>query len=188
VNRFRLTLIAILAFIMVGNAYSERYISPSEMILLPGPCRVVRGTYAFKNYKDVKEHILLIANGESDTPFINEGLRDGKIVSVDTGASVKIIEEMDFHGIKIWMFSGGPTGSTLYSWKRLAFECYSKDKINDKFINAAYEGDLGEVKRWLDLGADINAKNSIGQTALFLASMYRHQEVVTFLEAKGAKK
>ena len=185
--RLRIAVITICAVVMMdGSAYSQ-VLDLTKMVLWPGPCRIIKNTYALKSYEDVKKHILLIENGESDTPFITEGVRDGKIVSLDPGDPVIIIEEMDFRGKKIWMFNGGSKGATLYSWKRLAFECYNQTKIDDKFINAAYEGKLEEVKFFFNLGANINAKNSIGQTALRLASMYNHSEVVAFLKANGGK-
>lgn len=182
--RLRIAVITICAVVMmVGSAYSQ---TTDKQCLLP------HSAMAWKNYDDVKKHVLTIMNGESDTPIITEGMRDRKIV--DAHGLVTIIEEMNFMGINIGMFRDR-SGTILYSWTRLGFKCEivktaaeKAVELNRKFINAAYEGKLEEVKRFLNEGADINAKNSIGQTALKLASMYGHRDVVNFLEAQGGKK
>jgi uncharacterized protein len=50
--------------------------------------------------------------------------------------------------------------------------------INDDLIAAAREGDLPEVKRLLARGAEVNAKNEYGKTALMLATIMGHRKVV----------
>jgi ankyrin repeat protein len=56
----------------------------------------------------------------------------------------------------------------------------------DDLINAAKQGDLPRVKTLVADGADVNAKNSDGATALMVASETRNLEVVQSLLAKGA--
>ncbi len=56
----------------------------------------------------------------------------------------------------------------------------------DDLFNAATSHDLPRVKALLALGADVNAKNAHGATALFGASYYGNLDVVQVLLAKGA--
>jgi ankyrin repeat protein len=46
---------------------------------------------------------------------------------------------------------------------------------------AAWRGDLEEVTRLVDGGADVNWRDSIGETALFGAAAWGHVEVVRHL-------
>ena len=52
---------------------------------------------------------------------------------------------------------------------------------------AAYYGDLCEVERLLAAGANVNAKDRNGITALMAASLEGHREVVALLLARGAE-
>jgi uncharacterized protein len=54
-------------------------------------------------------------------------------------------------------------------------------------MSASLEGHAGVVKVLLDGGADINAKAKDGFTALKVASLMNHPEVVKLLKAHGAK-
>jgi ankyrin repeat protein len=54
-------------------------------------------------------------------------------------------------------------------------------------VSAAYYGDLSEVKRLLAAGANVNAKEKNGITALMAASLAGHREVAALLLAKGAE-
>jgi uncharacterized protein len=51
---------------------------------------------------------------------------------------------------------------------------------------AAWSGDLREVKRLISAGADVNWRDSVGETALFGACAWGHQDVVRFLLSAGA--
>ncbi|MEI6544009.1 MAG: ankyrin repeat domain-containing protein [Methylococcales bacterium] len=53
-------------------------------------------------------------------------------------------------------------------------------------IDAAEAGDLLKVQALLTAGADVNAKNEVGGTALMDASRNGHKEIVKALIAKGA--
>ncbi len=57
---------------------------------------------------------------------------------------------------------------------------------NEKLIRAAKEGRLDEVTRLLKSGADINAKDGKGDTALIGACFWGHTDVVKLLLEKGA--
>ena len=52
--------------------------------------------------------------------------------------------------------------------------------------NSARSGHLAEVKKAIEKGADINAKNNDGKTALMIASQNGHLEVVQYLFTRGA--
>ena len=54
-------------------------------------------------------------------------------------------------------------------------------------IHAASHGDNAEVKRLLDTGADVNAVNKDGFTALMMAAEESHAEIVKILIAAGAE-
>ena len=65
----------------------------------------------------------------------------------------------------------------------------SKDKepsVASQLVRAASTGDLSAVKALLDAGADVNCLNEGGQTALILASVMGHAEVVAHLIEAGA--
>jgi ankyrin repeat protein len=58
--------------------------------------------------------------------------------------------------------------------------------VNEDLIEASRRGDLPEVKRLLAKGADVNAKDKFGRTALISAAGNNQQETVKLLLAKGA--
>lgn len=58
--------------------------------------------------------------------------------------------------------------------------------INEDLLDAAYDGDLVEVKKLLNEGADINTKSEDGFTPLMNAARNGDIEVVKFLIDKGA--
>ena len=60
------------------------------------------------------------------------------------------------------------------------------DELNEKMIEAATNGKADEVNRLIDEGADPNAKNSGGLTALHRAVFYGHKDVVRVLLDRGA--
>ncbi|MCH7804350.1 MAG: ankyrin repeat domain-containing protein [Acidobacteria bacterium] len=57
--------------------------------------------------------------------------------------------------------------------------------INSQLIEAAKNGDTVSIKALLDAGADVNAKNEDGLTALWWAA--GHTEIVELLKKAGAK-
>jgi len=58
--------------------------------------------------------------------------------------------------------------------------------VNEDLIEAAKSGDLHKVKRLIDQGAKVNAKDKDGSTALMLASQSGKLKVVKVLIGKGA--
>jgi hypothetical protein len=60
--------------------------------------------------------------------------------------------------------------------------------LNENLFEAAYRGDLPEVKPLLAKGAEVNAKNKHGRTALMLASMRGHREIQEMLIKAGFSK
>jgi len=65
-----------------------------------------------------------------------------------------------------------------------------KKALNDQLIDAAFQNNLKTVKKTLDDGADANAVNGYGQTALMLAAeslpLYGKQDIVATLMDHGA--
>ncbi len=65
----------------------------------------------------------------------------------------------------------------------------SKEELGEKFVDAAKEQNLAEMKRLLELGADINYANKNNKnTALHWASDKNNFEIVTYLLKNGADK
>jgi ankyrin repeat protein len=58
--------------------------------------------------------------------------------------------------------------------------------MDEELENACIDGDLEEVKRLLDDGVDVNSKNNVGSTPLYLACTFRHANVVKILIDRGA--
>ncbi len=65
-----------------------------------------------------------------------------------------------------------------------------KKKLNDQLINAAFQSDIETVKKTLDAGADVNAVDEYGQTALMLAAeslrVYDKKDIISILLERGA--
>ena len=57
---------------------------------------------------------------------------------------------------------------------------------NDDLINATRNNTVQEVKRLLNEGADVNARNQDGWTSLMMAALGGHLEVAKLLIDKGA--
>ena len=57
---------------------------------------------------------------------------------------------------------------------------------NDELIRVSFKGNIAKVDELLNKGADVNAKNKLGNTALINASMTGHTETVARLLEKGA--
>lgn len=74
----------------------------------------------------------------------------------------------------------------ILSLSLVSFSLFSSE-ISDKLLNAAKEGNLEEVSKLLDSGANINYEDDYGKTALIKAASNGHPEVVLFLLKKGAK-
>ena len=61
------------------------------------------------------------------------------------------------------------------------------EKEEEEFIDAAKNGDLDTIKRLLEINhVDVNCQNSYGITALLMASITGHHDVVDFLAGNGA--
>ena len=55
------------------------------------------------------------------------------------------------------------------------------------FLQAVKSGDVAEVKRLIEAGADVNAQSNNGYTVLMAASQYGQLEVCKLLIEKGAE-
>ena len=63
--------------------------------------------------------------------------------------------------------------------------CASLQERNASLLKAATAGDTATVKRMLESGADINARDRFGDTALHLALKQRHAETVALLISRS---
>src|SRR5579875_448163 len=62
----------------------------------------------------------------------------------------------------------------------------SKEKLSADLLDAAASGQIGKVLDLISTGADVNAKNKWGETALMLAAQHGRAEAVKILiEAKA---
>ena len=61
-----------------------------------------------------------------------------------------------------------------------------QQKLNKQLLRAAYFGQLDNVKKAIDGGADVNGADDDGKTALIWTSMYGMMSVSEFLNSKGA--
>ena len=60
--------------------------------------------------------------------------------------------------------------------------------INSDLLTAAMQGDTNQVKALLDKGANVNAKDEDGLTALMYAKEINHTKIIEVLKQYGAKK
>ena len=60
------------------------------------------------------------------------------------------------------------------------------NNLNQELLEAACEGNVNEVKRLIVDGADVNASDDYGWTALMIAAGCGHTETCEMLIAKGA--
>ena len=60
------------------------------------------------------------------------------------------------------------------------------DDLNEKLITAGKTGDTATVKSSIEKGANVNAKDKLGQTALIVAAKNGHVETVQTLISQGA--
>ncbi len=58
--------------------------------------------------------------------------------------------------------------------------------VNDDLIKASQRGNIGLVRQAVEKGANINAKDEYGNTALMHAAQQDHKEMVTLLKRHGA--
>ena len=64
--------------------------------------------------------------------------------------------------------------------------CGPSEPLDISIHDAARIGDIEAVKQHLADGADVNAKNKVGQTPLHEAAASGHKEIAELLIAKGA--
>ncbi len=62
----------------------------------------------------------------------------------------------------------------------------SKEELNAQLIEAAEAGNIKNVKKLLKQGAEVDARDNYGWTALMRAAMWGHLDVVKFLAELGA--
>ncbi|HZI20007.1 MAG TPA: ankyrin repeat domain-containing protein [Pyrinomonadaceae bacterium] len=65
-------------------------------------------------------------------------------------------------------------------------EANSNVKGRTPLMLAAFKGDLPAVRRLLAEGADVNARDEVGDTALMFAAFRGHEAIVNLLLSRGA--
>ena len=82
-------------------------------------------------------------------------------------------------------FGGGTAGAE----EELKMFGLFKNRKNFALVDAAREGELEKIRKLLETGADVNAKNKDGYTALGLASlMSQPKSMEVLFEAGGRSK
>ncbi|XP_071148590.1 fibronectin type 3 and ankyrin repeat domains protein 1-like [Mytilus edulis] len=62
------------------------------------------------------------------------------------------------------------------------------ERLNEQLRNAAYNGRLGDLKRCIQQGADLEYRDSVGATPLVWAAVKGHLEIVRYLVTVGCDK
>jgi ankyrin repeat protein len=67
------------------------------------------------------------------------------------------------------------------------FENHSRfDKLMPGVLIDAYQGDIGNVRKYIELGGDVNVTDNMGNTALMRAALGDRSKVVEYLLREGA--
>jgi ankyrin repeat protein len=82
--------------------------------------------------------------------------------------------------------SGAVTALWVAALSGVLGACATSQISGPPLFRAAYAGDLAEVRRLLETGADVNATDPEGRSPLFTASFEGHLDVVDLLIARGA--
>ena len=75
----------------------------------------------------------------------------------------------------------------VLSWSPLAAGQAGSNSLDYQLISAAYNGDTTVVQQLLEKGANIEAKDNDGDTALKAAERKGNTEIVKLLREKGAR-
>jgi hypothetical protein len=73
------------------------------------------------------------------------------------------------------------------SVRRMLMPKYKREELDIALSNAAFHDNAAEVRRLIKKGADINAKNPMGWTALYIAAWHGHTEICILLIEEYAK-
>jgi|GEM_PF-5745569 len=85
----------------------------------------------------------------------------------------------------VHMAHAGQTGS-MSKREIHTLSAEEKDRLNTLLLEAAKKGDVVEIKRLLDEGAEIDAMDELGRTPLILATSFEHYEAMKALLARFA--
>lgn len=94
--------------------------------------------------------------------------------------------------IGIWLISvvGFGSGTAGWSLKSMAtalriYTCFNSQKASQYFLDCARDGMIGQADALLRKGADLYARDSLGNSALHLAAAANQVYMITHLGAKG---
>ncbi len=62
----------------------------------------------------------------------------------------------------------------------------NEEKTSGELLSAIKNGDIDRAKNLIEKGADVNAKDELGRTALVYAEVHGYTELVKLLREKGA--
>ena len=65
------------------------------------------------------------------------------------------------------------------------FDEETAKELSKRLIEVCANGEKKDVEELIDMGADVNAEDDCGYTALLMASVEGHKEIVEFLIQKG---
>ncbi len=138
------------------------------------------------------------SNRDNNTPLtyaLSKGYKEIFLYLLDKGANIDAKLKRGYQGSITVLHKASRMGKIVYVEALLKKGAKVNASIEDgtgdwagynALLFAAYRGNINIVKLLINNGANVNSKNSSGQTPLIIASSLGHREVVQYLLEKNA--